>query len=306
MTKKKTISDKDIACALNIILKGELLNNSILEGEKAVRNFKNYNELAVLDANTRQDKADILFPPSLTEKFLRNFGYYKVMVSSTAPVYLAAVIEYLTFEILDLANNCCKEDKRVRINIRDLQLTIKTDIELDNLFVNLNINLLGGGVVPYIHSSLYNKTNKKKLKHSDTSRTNRRFHCGTVALRNIKKQQKFSNSLIFGKSSFEAFVRQIFFENSTEKIKISKEVFLVLQHFIEQYITDIIKNANFLAIHAGRVKITPVDIGLISFFEGKTKNPYIEEEITDDNVDNSDTSSETNLTDGVTSDSASS
>jgi histone H2A len=303
MTKKKTISDKDIGCALNIILKGELLNNSILEGEKAVKNFKNYKETPTADTNTRQDKADILFPPSLTEKFLRNFGYFKIMVSSNAPIYLAAVLEYLTFEILDLANICCRDDDRVRINIRDLQLTVKTDTELDNLFNSLNISFLGGGVVPYIHSSMFNKPTKKKLKHNENNRTNRRFHCGTVALRNIKKQQKFSNSLIFGKSSFESFVRQIFDENTRDKIKISKEVFLVLQHFIEQYITGIIRNANFLAIHAGRVKITPVDIGLISFFEGKTKNPYIEEDIM---YDNSVSQIDTNSNESATVDSSSS
>ena len=42
LSKKKTISEKEVANALKIILSGELLKNSLNEGEKAVYNFKNY------------------------------------------------------------------------------------------------------------------------------------------------------------------------------------------------------------------------------------------------------------------------
>ena len=43
ISKKKTVSDKEIKNGLSIILSGELLSNSIIEGEKAVVNFKEYN-----------------------------------------------------------------------------------------------------------------------------------------------------------------------------------------------------------------------------------------------------------------------
>ena len=52
-----------------------------------------------------------------------------------------------------------------------------------------------------------------------------------------------------------------------------------MQHFIEQYIINVLKNANFLAIHAGRIKLIPVDIGLISYLNNKSKNPYQDEEV---------------------------
>lgn len=83
--------------------------------------------------------------------------------------------------------------------------------------------------------------------------------------------------MVFAKLSFEKFVRQIFKENCPDdKIKISKDVFIVLQYFIEQYIVNVLQKANLLVIHAGRVKLLPVDIGLISYFNNKCKNPYIE------------------------------
>lgn len=284
LSKKKTISDKEVGNALRVLITGELLNNAIKEGEKAVQNFKCFKEIECEDIDDtrsllcRQSKAEIIFPPSLAEKFLRNFGYSKVMVSSLAPVYLAAVLEYLTFEILDLSNSYCRDNKRVRINIRDMELSVRNDSEIDRLFTRLNISFLGGGVIPFIHSSLMNKTTKKPtLKHSDNNTKKRRFHSGTVALRNIKKQQKFSDTLVFAKLSFEKFVRQIFKENCPDdKIKISKDVFIVLQYFIEQYIVNVLQKANLLVIHAGRVKLLPVDIGLISYFNNKCKNPYIE------------------------------
>ena len=301
--KKKTITEKEVGNALKIILLGELLNNAISEGEKAVINYKNYSDDTHSEQNKlniisipihKQNKANILFSPSLIHKFLRQFGYIKIMVSVNASVYLAAVLEYLTFEVLDLANMLCIENKRIRLTIRDLELSIRSDTELDNLFVKLNINLLGGGVVPFIHSSLLNKQSKNPLRHH-------KFHTGTVALRNIKKQQKYSDSLIFTRKSFEQFVRHIVKENSNSELKISKGVFITLQYFIEQYIVNMLKNANYLAIHAGRTKLTPVDIGLISFLQNKSKNPYIDDNIIDIFSVNNDSINSDDLSDSIES-----
>jgi histone H2A len=283
-SKKKTITDKEISSAIKMTFSGILLDNSLNEGNNAIQKYKNFDKKEKQEEKLllcKQIKAGILFSPSLVEKFLRQFGYIKIMVNSLAPIYLAAVLEYLTYEILDISNELCKENKKVRINIRDMELAIRTDNELNNLFIKLNINLLGGGVIPFIHSSLITKP-KKKLRQNENKKNNRRFHSGTVAIRNIKKQQKFSDTLIIAKLSFEHFVRHIFKENLLDvNTKISKDVFITLQHFIEQYIINILKNANFLAIHAGRIKLTPVDIGLISYLNNKSKNPYQDEEVND-------------------------
>ena len=268
--KKKTISDKEISNAIKIAISGGLLKNSILEGEKAVNVFKtNTNK------GSRQNKAGIIFAPSISEKFLRNFGYSKIMITSYAPVYLSAVLEYLTYEILDLSLNNCKENKRSRILIRDMEISIRNDEEFDKLFTKLNISFLGGGVIPFIHPSLFNKKKKKSTIKNNNKKY--KFRPGTVAIKDIKKYQKLSDTLLFPKSSFEKFVRQIFKDNKIEEnnsLKISKDVFIILQYYIEQFIIKILYNSNFLAIHSGRIKLLSVDIAFITYLLGETKNPY--------------------------------
>ena len=269
--KKKTISDKEISNSIKIVLSGGLLDNSILEGEKSVNIFNNSG-----DKGSRQNKAGIIFPPSITEKFLRNFGYSKIMITNSSSVYLSAVLEYLTYEILDLSLNYCKENKRSRITIRDIEVTIRNDEEFSKIFRKINYVFLGGGVIPFIHPSLLVKR-KNKL----TIKTNKKykFRPGTIAIKDIRKFQKLSDILLFPKSSFEKFVRQLFKENNTannmaDKIKISKEVFIILQYYIEQFIIKILYNSNFLAIHSGRIKIISTDIAFVSYLLNETKNPY--------------------------------
>ena len=74
----------------------------VLAVHKALNTFLEDNNS--IKGTSRQEKAGIVFPPSIIEKFLRNFGYLKIMVTSNAPIYLAGVIEYLSSEILENAS----------------------------------------------------------------------------------------------------------------------------------------------------------------------------------------------------------
>jgi histone H2A len=78
-------------------------------------------------------------------------------------VYLAAVLEYLTAEVLELSGNASKDLKCKRISPRHMTLAVRGDEELESVFGNATMPR--GGVIPHIHKQLvpgYGKTNKQK------------------------------------------------------------------------------------------------------------------------------------------------
>lgn len=72
-----------------------------------------------------------------------------------APVYLAAVLEYLCAEILELAGNAARDNKKARIVPRHITLAVKNDEELNKLLGGVTI--ASGGVLPNIHAVLLPK-----------------------------------------------------------------------------------------------------------------------------------------------------
>ncbi|KAH3664901.1 hypothetical protein OGATHE_003716 [Ogataea polymorpha] len=105
-------------------------------------------------STSRSSKAGLTFPVGRIHRLLRN-GNYAQRVGSGAPVYLTAVLEYLAAEILELAGNAARDNKKTRIIPRHLQLAIRNDEELNKLLGHVTI--AQGGVLPNINTELLPK-----------------------------------------------------------------------------------------------------------------------------------------------------
>ena len=77
---------------------------------------------------SRSSKAGLQFPVGRIARFLKA-GRFAERVGAGAPVYLAAVLEYLAAEVLELAGNAAKDNKKTRIVPRHIQLAIRNNEE---------------------------------------------------------------------------------------------------------------------------------------------------------------------------------
>ena len=110
-------------------------------------------------SSSRSSKAGLQFPVGRIARYMRN-GSNVSRVGGGAPVYMAAILEYLAAEILELAGNAARDNKRKRIVPRHIQLAIRNDEELSNLLGGVTV--AQGGVLPNIHSVLLPKSSSKK------------------------------------------------------------------------------------------------------------------------------------------------
>ena len=70
------------------------------------------------------------------------------------------VLEYLCAEVLELAGNAARDNKKTRIVPRHIQLAVRNDEELNKLLGGVSI--AAGGVLPNIHAVLLPKNSASK------------------------------------------------------------------------------------------------------------------------------------------------
>lgn len=157
--KKATITSREIQTAVRLSFPGEIAKHAVSEGTKAVTKFN----VSMSDDNEhgkRAARAGLQFPVGRIHSRLKKGGHAD-RISQTAPVYLAAVLEYVVAEVLELSSGVAKDLRKKRIVPRHILLSTKTDTELAELFAHAQISR--GGVVPHVHYAILSEKQKKKL-----------------------------------------------------------------------------------------------------------------------------------------------
>lgn len=259
ISNRRTISCCEVSNAVLLCFPGNLGSDAKEAMRLAV---ETYDTSKSKTGTSRHTKANLILPPSIPEKFLRQFKSSNLMVTSTAPLSLCAALQIVSSRILSAAADRATANKKIRITVRDLELAVRSDPELDELFRKTKIEFIGGGAVPFIHPLLV----QKKIERKKSIKGQKRYKPGAVAVRDIKRMQDVSDKLVLPKAPFECMIRKILTEEGVGS-KVSKHVFTVMQYYLESRLVDIMKKANSAAIHAGRIKLIPDDIKFIISLE---------------------------------------
>jgi histone H3/H4 len=132
--KREMCTSREIQTAVRLTLNGELTKHAVSEAVKAVTSYTCF--VPAADGNRRilsqSAKAKLQFPVGRIARQMRQ--KWRAPVGKTAAVYMAAVLEYIAAEILELAGNASKDMRVKIITPRHITLGVRGDEELDTLF----------------------------------------------------------------------------------------------------------------------------------------------------------------------------
>lgn len=156
--KKKTLSSRELSIAVQLVIGGELAKHAVGEGQKAVATFNSTPKVKG-ETKSRSSRAGLLFPVGRIHRTLKLMRVSE-RIGKSAPVFLAAVIEYLTAELIEATGKVTKAKKRTRMSTRHLMIGVMNDEEFAKLLKNTQIS--GAGVMPGIEKTLLPKRKVKE------------------------------------------------------------------------------------------------------------------------------------------------
>ena len=160
LSQRETITHREIQTAVRLVLSGVLAKYAVSAGVKAVASFQSHQEakeaIDIRPERRRRNRsglAGLQFPVGRIHTLMKQRARQRI--GALAPVYLAAVLEYLAAEIFELSDRAARDDNKIRIAPRHIFFAISNDPELQTLLPNVDIAF--AGVQPNIHSMLLPK-----------------------------------------------------------------------------------------------------------------------------------------------------
>lgn len=150
---KVSLSAREIQTATRLILPNEISRHCVSEGGKAVNKY-----MASLGqgSGSKSSRAGLIMPVGRIARYIKEFGYAD-RVGTGAPIYLSAVLQWLTHEVLEMAGKIVEDQNRKRIEPRHIMLAVMNDDEFSILMEDVCIPYSGG--IP-------DEPKKKKSKNS--------------------------------------------------------------------------------------------------------------------------------------------
>lgn len=251
LSENKSISAKNVQNAVRIMYPGDLAKHAVSEGTKTVTKF------AAEPKGTRGEgmkksfavRSGLQVSPARVKKF---FDLYDKRVATIAYVYLAAVIEYTIAELLEIAGNVARDNKRVRIVPQHFIIGVSNDPELMCFFGKLGIDYGVKFRTKEDLSEMYApKKGAKKPKRANPNK---------VAFRHVKNMQ-LSSDFVFQRSPFGKLARSMANDFKEDTRMTGRSVDL-LQVTIESELVKLLDNANRIALLAKRKRVSAKDINL--------------------------------------------
>lgn len=255
---QKTLSVRHVKAIL-MVHKIDLLEMALGTIDKKISNVDSY----VGEKGVRlETKANLFLSVSLCKQYIYSNLFKGMRIGRNTDVALAALAEYILFELLDLASNAVRGSRSVTLTPRHLLMTIENNLEFSSAFARFGYDIRSGGNLPYIRKELIPKTGKQsktsKKVETDGVKKPHRFRPGTVALRSIRRYQKGVEPLVS-----QAVIRRLIL-SSAEGARISKMAFTAIQIFAESETIRMMRDALRLAIHSKRTTVAGKDVSLAS------------------------------------------
>jgi histone H2A len=144
----------------------EIRKNKKLQKQNQGNQLARYkNDYSQKFKQSQSKRAGLIFSVNKFKKSIKK-SYNNVRLGPGASVYLTAVLEYLTAELLDLSGDVCFNFKKNRITPRFIMMAVKQDIELNELLKGVTIS--ESGVLPIVNKVITLKPEeRKKLRTRD-------------------------------------------------------------------------------------------------------------------------------------------